>query len=352
MPKRSLPTTNAPLELPTEPFSEEHRILTMHESRVVPSIASRRDIRFVSASSLLPALLLLAAHVGIAQTGLQASAETAKPAAPAASADRPLPGVSLLMLEVEARQRDAERARRDYIFHEVETDQELDGHGALKKTEVNEYDSFWLDGVPVRKQVKKNGRELTEEENRKESERIDKEVAKAKERREKEDAKGKQTDPRGNDEVTVSRLLELGSFTNPRRVQMNGRDTIEVDYTGDPKAKTRNSFEGVIRDMAGTVWVDEQDKALARIEGHFTNSFKIGGGLVANIQQGTNFAVQLLKINGEVWLPARIEGRGEARVLLFFKFNGNVTVVDSNYRKFKTSSTVLPVGAPVPDAPH
>lgn len=258
--------------------------------------------------------------------------------------DRPLPNISLLMLDVEARQREAEKVEKDYIYHSVETGQEVDGHGAVKKTEVNEYDVFWLSGVPVRKLVKKDGKELTPDEVRKESERIDKEAAKARERREKEDAKGKETDPRGNDEVTVSRLLELGSFTNPRRVEMNGRDTIAVDYSGDPKAKTRNRAEEVIRDMTGTVWVDEQDKAIVRIEGRFVNAFKIGGGLVASIQQGTNFAVQLSKVNGEVWLPARVEGHGEARMLLFFKFNGSLTVVDSDYRKFKTSSTILPAG--------
>jgi len=253
----------------------------------------------------------------------------------------------MLMHEVESRQRAAELAAKDYIYHSVQTAQEVDGHGAVKKTEVKEYDVFWISGVPVRKLVKKDGKELSADEAKKESERIDKEAAKAKEKREKEDAKGKETDPRGNDEVTVSRLLELGSFTNPRRVQMNGRDTIAVDYSGDPKAKTNNRMESVIRDMTGTVWVDEQDKAIARIEGRFINAFKIGGGLVANIREGTNFSVQLEKVNGEVWLPARVEGHGEARMLLLFKFDGGFTEVDSDYRKFKTSSTILSVGAPV-----
>jgi hypothetical protein len=280
----------------------------------------------------------------------------ASPAIPSTSAEtKPLPDIPALMHEVEARQRAAEQAEKDYIYHSIQTGQEVDGHGAVKKTEVNEYDVFWIGGVPVRKLVKKDGRDLTADEARKESERIDKEAAKAKEKREKEDAKGKETDPRGNDEVTVSRLLELGSFTNPRRVQMNGRETIAVDYTGDPKAKTNNRAESVIRDMIGTVWVDEQDRAIARIEGQFVRSFKIGGGLVVSIREGTNFMVQLSKVNGEVWLPARIEAHGEARMLLLFKFDGSLTEVDSDYRKFKTRSTIVSVGAPTaeptPDTP-
>jgi hypothetical protein len=263
--------------------------------------------------------------------------ETGKP-------ERPLPDIPGLMHEVEAKQRAAEEARKDYIFHAVVTEVEVDGKGSPRKTEVKEYDDFWIKGVPVERLVKKDGRELTADEAKKESERIDKEVDKDSERRAKEDAKGKESDSRGNDEVTVSRLLELGSFTNARRVQMAGRDTIAVDYTGDPQAKTKNRFEGVIRDMAGTVWVDEQDKSIARIEGRFVNGFKVGGGLMASIREGTNFNAQMTKANGEVWLPARVEGKGEARVLLFFKFNGSLTAVYSDYRKFKTSSEIVGVG--------
>jgi len=282
---------------------------------------------------------------------MAAGQESAGQESAATPLDRPLPDIPKLMHEVEDRQRAAEAIEKDYIYHSVETGQEVDGHGAVKKTEVNEYDVFWIDGVPVRKQLKKDGKELSADEQKKESERIDKEAAKARERREREEAKGKPADPRGNDEVTVSRLLELGRFTNPRRVELNGRDTIVVDYSGDPNAKTKSSFENVIRDMAGTIWVDEQDRAIAQLQGHFVNGFKIGGGLLVSIQKGTNFSMQQARVNGEVWLPAHVEGHGEARAFLFFKFNGGLSVADSDYRKFKTSSTVLPVGAPVPDAP-
>ena len=305
--------------------------------------------------ALAPIILSVDAAVALAQSGTPATKVANQPRSPAidrrAAIDRPLPNIALLMLDVEARQREAEKVEKDYIFHSVATGQEVDGHGAVKKTEVDEYDVFWIDGVPVRKLVKKDGKPLTDKEAQKESERIDKEAAKAKERREKEDAKGKASDPRGNDEVTVSRLLELGNFTNPRRIQLSGRDTIVVDYSGDPNAKTRNSFESVIRDMTGTVWVDEADKAIAKLQGQFMNNFKIGGGLLVSIQKGTSFSMEQARVNGEVWLPARVEGHGEARAFLFFKFDGNLTVVDSDYRKFKTSSTILPAGVPAANAP-
>lgn len=269
----------------------------------------------------------------------------------AQTTDRPLPDIASLMHEVEDHQRTSEAIQKDYIYHAVASAQDVDKHGSVKKTEVKEYDIFWINGVEVQKLVRKDGRDLTPDEAKKESGRIDKESAKAKEKRDKEEARGKQTDRRGNDEVTVSRFLELGRFTNPHRVQISGRDTLVVDYTGDPNAKTKNSFENVIRDMAGTIWIDEQDRVIAQLQGHFINNFKIAGGLAVSIQKDTNFSMNQTRVNNEVWLPAHVEGHGEARAFLFFKFNGSLTVAYSNYRKFKTTSTILPVGTKPPGSP-
>jgi hypothetical protein len=254
------------------------------------------------------------------------------------------------MHDVEANQRKSEAVQRNYIYHSLATQQELDSHGQVKKTTVTESDHFWVNGVPVRRMVKKDGKPLSPDEIAKENERIDKTAAKANEKRDKADNQGKETDSRGNEEVTVSRLLELGAFTSPRRIQLNGRATIAVDFTGDPKAKTRNRSEDVIRDLAGTAWIDEQDHILSSVQGHFVNSFKIGAGLIANVQKDTRFAMTQIKVNDEVWLPATIEGQGSLHALLFFGFNGSVHVVDSDYRKFRATSTILPEVTRIPSA--
>ena len=294
-------------------------------------------------------LLVLTATGALAQAPSQDGAENP---VTTSSSDRSLPDVALLMHEVEAHQRADEAALRDYIYRQVETEEQSDGHGGVKRREVRVYNVFWLQGVPVRKLLSKDGKPQSVDELKTEDERIDKEVAKAKERREKNDAKGKQTSPRGEEEVTVSRILELGLFTDERRVDLDGRDTIVVDYAGNPKAKTRNRMEEVIRDLVGTVWVDEEDKTVVKLQGQFLNTFKIGGGLLINISKGTNFRMEQRKVNGEVWLPVTIEGHGAARAMLFFNFDGSLRLDDSDFRKFKGSATMLPgVGVVNEDAP-
>lgn len=265
--------------------------------------------------------------------------------------EKPLPDLSAMMHLVEANERKSEKVRQDYIYNEINTFDERDSHDAIKKTESRDQEVFWLNGVPVARTLKKNGKPLTADEAKKEDERIDEVVKKAKERRDKKDAKGKETDPRGNDEITFARILELGEFSNERREIINGRPTIIVDYQGNPKAKTHNPGEAVFKELAGTVWIDEDDHTLQHLEGHFDHDFKLAGGLAVSVRKGTWFRAKFVKINGEVWLPEVLEGDGHARYLLFFSLNGHFQLHASNYRKFKASSTILPGVTTVDPAP-
>jgi hypothetical protein len=322
-----------------------------HKTLVLALALSRMSLstgfNFISFGQLVPTKQQLIQTTAQSVTLANATAtDTAK------SEDRPLPDIDGLMHAVETNQRAAEAIEKDYLYRSTWTLKELDGHGGIKKTETEEYDVFWVEGVPVHRLMKKNGKELSAEGQKKENERIDKEIVKVKEKRKKADENGKETGPHGEEEITVSRLLELGSFSNARRLQWNGRDTIAVDFAGDPHAKTKTRFEEIIRDMVGTAWVDEQDRTLVKAQGHFLNTFKIGGGLIANIQKGTSFSMEQRKVNNEVWLPAMLEGQGEARTLLFFNLHGSVQGVESDYRKFKATSTIVPVeGTPMPNAP-
>ena len=254
------------------------------------------------------------------------------------------------MHAVEAQQREAERRQQDYIYRSVVTATEADGKGQTKKTNTREYNVFWLQGVPVHKLIARDGKAISDADLRKEDERIDKEVRDGKARRAKNDAQGKQTDPRGDEEVTVSRILELGSFSNARRVMRDGRATIAVDYRGDPKAKTRNRAEAVFRDLSGTVWVDESDREVVALEGVFAQSFKIAGGLLADIHEGTRFSLTQRKINDEAWMPLEANANGAAR-LLFFSVHGAVHITNSDFRRFKATSTILPGMSKIENSP-
>ena len=262
-------------------------------------------------------------------------------------AERPLPDMSELMHAVEVNQRRAEEVRKNYIYDVIGTQTELDKNGNEKKVSDEELEIFTVNGVRIARTLKKDGKELDEKAKKKEEERIEKEVAKARKKKDKADDNGKETDSHGNDVINVSRILELGTFTNAQRVMLNGRPTIVADYTGNPKVKTHNIGEAVIKDIVGRVWVDEQDKVLVKGEGHFVDNFHIGGGMLVNVKKDSSFSFVSTRVNGEIWLPAQTDGRGSIRVMLFVNFNGKMHATFSNYRKFRASATILPGVGPV-----
>ena len=280
-------------------------------------------------------------------------------AVPAPATEKPSPSaqdIPQLLLDAERNQKASEAANKDYTYHVHLEQQEVDRNGNVKKTITTDSESLTIDGVRVDRIVARDGKPLTSDEAQKESDHIDKEVAKAKEHRAKLEGKGKDTDSRGDEILTVSRILELGTFTNPRRIDLNGRPTIVLDYAGDPNAKTHNESEKVFRDLVGTAWIDEQDRILVRGQGHFLHDFKIGGGLVLNIHQGFSFDFSATHIAGNIWLPATINAQGSARILLFDSINGHFHLTTSDYRKFHTNSTIIdsdhpiaPDGQPIPN---
>src|SRR5580692_9558234 len=49
---------------------------------------------------------------------------------------KPLPDIPTLMRDVEANQRKSEAVEKNYLYHSVETEQEVDSHGQVKKITV------------------------------------------------------------------------------------------------------------------------------------------------------------------------------------------------------------------------
>ncbi len=284
--------------------------------------------------------LLLALAAG-PFAGAQATTPLKAAAAAASNTAAPLPTPAVLLADVERNEKRMEALQRDYTYHVHTEEQQLDKNGAVKKTETEDAESLTIDGIRVDRVTARNGKPLTPEEQGKENDRIDKVVAKAKQREADAAAKGQATDDQGHPVLTLSRILELGSFSDPQRVTLDGRPTITMRYTGNPAAKTHSSFEGVFRDLTGTVWIDEADRILVRGQGQFQKDFKIGGGLVADVRKGTSFDFRATRVADGIWLPAAIEGQGSLRVLLFVHLNGRMHLTTSDYKRFRASATIV-----------
>ena len=91
----------------------------------------------------------------------------------------PLPEIHQLMREVEEHQKQLDKVRENYTYTSLQTTQDMDANGQVKKTETREWEEFFVNSHQVARMVKKDGRPLTDEEQQKETERVTKAVEKA-----------------------------------------------------------------------------------------------------------------------------------------------------------------------------
>src|ERR1700730_3994570 len=95
-----------------------------------------------------------------------------------ASEPAALPDAATMLREVEAHQKQLDKVREDYTFRAVQTTRQLDSSGNTKKVETEEHEVFFVNGERVEKLVRKDGKDLTADQARKEQDRVNKEVLK------------------------------------------------------------------------------------------------------------------------------------------------------------------------------
>jgi hypothetical protein len=139
--------------------------------------------------------------------------------------------------------------------------------------------------------------------------------------------------------VSVSRLLAITRFTNPRRIMEGGRSLIVVDFTGDPHAKTHGRNEDAVKKVRGTVWIDESAREVKRMHATFDEPMRIGFGLFATVDAGSNFSFEQALIHDEAWLPTSVDARFDGKAALFVGFHVELSIRFDQYRKFGASTT-------------
>jgi hypothetical protein len=242
----------------------------------------------------------------------------------------PLPDIPKLMQEVMEHQKKLEQIRESYTYSSTQTIQDVDGNGKVTKTESTDTETFFVNGHEIERTVRKNGKPLDAHEEQKETERVTKLVQKAE--------KTPPGQPLEGPSVSISRILELMEIRNTRREMYRGRQAIVFDFVGRKNAKTHGIAEDASKKLQGTMWVDEADREVAHLDVSFDDNFHIAGGLVANVQKGSNFHFDQAPVEGELWLPTGAEGTFQLRILLVKNMRQHFTERDYDYKVFRVDA--------------
>jgi hypothetical protein len=260
---------------------------------------------------------------------------------------RPLPDLETLMKAIVANQEQIEDLREKYTFRELETEREVDNQGRTKEKETRTYEVTPVAGRFVRRLVSRNRKALSKDEQEREDRRVQQAVElalkakqKRKQRAEERERRSKTNDDEPDDHrrMTILSFLKLSEVTSMRREMFRGHEVIAFDFEPKKNIKTRNRGEALVSKLIGTMWVDEAAQQIVRIEARLSDSFKVGGGLLASLSPQSAIVMEQEKVGGEVWLPSYAEANLAARVFLVAKFSRNVVTRYSDYKRVQIDS--------------
>jgi len=244
------------------------------------------------------------------------------------SAAKPLPDLHQLMREVQQHQKQVDEARENYTYTSFQTIEEIDASGQVTKTGSREYEIFYVNGHQIGRLVKKDGKPLSEEELRRQTLDVGQKV---------NDAVNTPAGhaPAGSGKaISIRHLIDLMDMRNPRRESYRGRAAIVFDVVGRKDADTHGIAEDASKKLKGTVWIDETDRVISRMEVTFIDNFHLGGGAMANIEKGSSIRLDQGLVNGEVWLPTAADVTMVVRVFMVKETRQHTVEHVSDYKRF------------------
>ncbi|MDQ6785993.1 MAG: hypothetical protein M3033_04135 [Acidobacteriota bacterium] len=255
----------------------------------------------------------------------------------------PLPDIPALLKSLQTNEDKVDAILDNYSYTQKFITREIGKDGVLRETESATYQISFYKGNHMRRLVEKNDKPLSASEQTDEDKNAQKRVAEIEKEIAKKEARAasqsaKETQAEEDKRISIAELLRASNLVNPRRETFRGREVIVFDFEPNPNFDYKNakSFLKFFGKTAGVMWIDGQDKQVARLEAVLADSFKIGGGLLANLKSGASFVLEQDRIGGEIWLPSLAEINLSVKVLMIKGITLNQVIKSYNYRKFAT----------------
>ena len=86
------------------------------------------------------------------------------------------------------------------------------------------------------------------------------------------------------------------------------------------------------------MWIDEAGLQVAHLEVSFNDKFRVGGGLLATVDKGTNFRFDQAPVEDGLWLPTGVEATVLGRVLMVKSLRQHITERDYDFKVFRVET--------------
>ncbi len=261
--------------------------------------------------------------------------------------DTPLSQEQIQALVRQAADKDIENQKklRNYTYTQREEEHKLDGNGQTKSAETRTYEIMVLYEEPVRKLVARNDKPLSENEAKKEDDKIQKIIDQRKNESDNDRRKRLEKADKQQEEGRqfVKEIADAYNFRWVGADTLNGRETYVIDADPRPGYEPHTRNAKFLPKFRFRVWVDRAESQWVKLDVQCIDTVSVGLFLV-RLHKGSNIQIELTRVNDEVWLPKHVALKLDARVALFKGLNMSEEVAFRDYRKFETNSTIVPLG--------
>jgi hypothetical protein len=187
-------------------------------------------------------------------------------------------------------------------------------------------------GTPYERIIKKDGRPLTQEEQRKENRKYEKTM------------KQRENESREEREIRIRKYESERSFIrdlpNAYNFKLLGEDAIDgrsawvIQITPRPSFVATAPHAAMLAHFEGKLWIDKEELQWIKAEAHAINTVSIGW-IVARIEPGTHFTFEQTRVANGLWMPKRVTVAGLVRVMMIHGKSLNEEVTYSGYHMEK-----------------
>jgi hypothetical protein len=264
--------------------------------------------------------------------------------------DAPLPAFDPFVAEVKKRLQTDSALQSGYAFSERQTEQKLNGSGAVKEQHVKVFEVYPpLPGEePYRRLIEEDGRPVPASELEKKDRDRRKKVEEYARDAAARTPSDREKTQREYEKALRERARDIDDIFNVFDVRMTGRESIDghgtIAFSLTPRAgaKARTDSGKMMQHFTARAWISESEYELVRVEVEAIEPISFGLGILARLQPGATASFERRKVNGEVWLPARMTYQGGGRVLLLRKMRLAGSSDFFDYRRFSvvTETTI------------
>jgi hypothetical protein len=166
-----------------------------------------------------------------------------------------------------------------YRYEKRSVEEELDAAGKPTKTTEELYDVIPIGGMPFERLVKVQGRELTEKE-------LKEQNRKEEEFRKRMAEQGTERSSATNNDWLDPKLVDRFVFHVEGRSNLLSRPVLILSFKPKPLAPEKTIADKVLKRLAGTLWIDEQESEIAQVKVGLIADLSLGWfGMIGSLKQ-------------------------------------------------------------------